>query len=401
MHTVKILAPVVETFTKPNEFRRVFGCNLETWSAIQQVERRQSAAESVCDYLGKSQGSYLAYEALMAIMNDDDNSARLALYVPFEFMYRGWEKLNREYVQAWMKLLAHRDVRESFNFGDIYEPEASEGEPERVVKCLHFLPWMIETQLLRPSELFRILDLHKDDELLRSSVYDCLEMFPDWKGLSDEDIEKLKQYQAEDNYERPKPKLLKITEARKKWLNERNVVAKKRLVVDFAADVSFSTRLEGFREIAEKEAENLKPNEVLLVGGSRVKGYYSPGSDYDFYRCDLSILEEVDPNKVHKVFDMFWISKDPEIEQKRAAIVKKYMELPADSPVRRDCLNRLESDLLQFRLMHKGFPYAYGADLSGGTKRFEKIDGASAFYDSRYREVASKLYAKYVFIPQL
>ena len=75
------------------------------------------------------------------------------------------------------------------------------------------------------------------------------------------------------------------------------------------------------------------------------------------------------------------------------------MALPKDSEQYRDCLIRIESDLLQFRLMHKGFPYAYGTDLSKSLQKYQDIDGGRAFYDVRYRRVASILYSKYVYIP--
>jgi hypothetical protein len=78
----------------------------------------------------------------------------------------------------------------------------------------------------------------------------------------------------------------------------------------------------------------------------------------------------------------------------------QYLKLPAGSIARRQSLERLEQDLLQYRLMHKGIKRIY-ENASENTQYFTDIDGASAFYDHRYRRIASQLFAKYVFLPQL
>ncbi|MDO4611991.1 MAG: hypothetical protein Q4B29_00810 [Candidatus Saccharibacteria bacterium] len=396
---VKILAPFIETINDPEKFRKLFRSDV---SAIKEVEDRFKRAEEISksDFRGKS-----TYQNLVEIMNQDENSARLALYVPLTLAYSNWSKIQTGYMEAWRQLLTHRDARESFNIGDIYESEASEGEPERVVKCLHLLPWLVEGGLLRADELFELLDEHEDDELFCSCVYDCLEIFEEWDCLMEDELDELKERYANFDYRRPQPKLLHETEKRKAWQCELKRASHhgikfslERVCGPFSENVDYD---ELFDVMRKQTGDYLEPDKVVVIGGSRAKGYNLPDSDYDIYTFELSELEQVDPDKVHFVFDMFWISSNPEIETKRAAIARKYMELPADSPIRRDCLNRLEMDLLQFRLMHKGFPYVYGEKLSEATKKFKDIDGASAFYDAYYRQVATKLYAKYVFIPQV
>ena len=60
-------------------------------------------------------------------------------------------------------------------------------------------------------------------------------------------------------------------------------------------------------------------------------------------------------------------------------------------------LQAIERDLLQYRLLHKGYERHYPTTK----KTAESIDGNSAYWDSGYRAVATKLFIDKVYIPQL
>ena len=62
-------------------------------------------------------------------------------------------------------------------------------------------------------------------------------------------------------------------------------------------------------------------------------------------------------------------------------------------------LDRLESDLLQYRLLHKGFSRFTGKKKFM-TELYSEMDGDCPFYDDEYRRIATMLYAKYVLIPK-
>lgn len=402
--TKVVLAPMIETLSDPVEFARLY----PTESAAQdQVKTRASQAKVIENYFANqgnfaqnSQEAHDAYRALNAIASKNDFNARLALYMPMNFVYTDWEDVKSTYASVWMKLLNYRDVRECFNLGDIYEKDASDGEYEYVIKCLHLLPWLIEDNVISVGTLFMLMDAHESQPLFASCVFDCLEVFKDWGCISDEDFAKLKSRRDNFDYQRPAQKLRYSTSARDSWQDEYCRSVSETPVTLRNVMGPFSKNLTAMNGIIEEAANGLEPGRVALIGGSRAKGYSSGNSDFDIWYFDIRDLERIDPNLAHFVFDTFWVSFDPEIEQKRAKVVAKYLRLPANSNIRRDCLIRLESDLLQFRLMHKGFPYAYGADLSKAMQKFKDIDGSSAFYDIRYRRTASILYAKYVFLPQ-
>ena len=62
-------------------------------------------------------------------------------------------------------------------------------------------------------------------------------------------------------------------------------------------------------------------------------------------------------------------------------------------------LERLESDLLQYRLLHKGFS-RFAGNKNYATGLYPEMDGDCPFYDDSYRRIATMLYAKYVLIPK-
>ncbi|MFA5069803.1 MAG: nucleotidyltransferase domain-containing protein [Patescibacteria group bacterium] len=64
-------------------------------------------------------------------------------------------------------------------------------------------------------------------------------------------------------------------------------------------------------------------------------------------------------------------------------------------------LEEMERDTLQYRLMHKGYEQ-FNPSFGGiKTPHADLIDGQSAFWDSGYRQTATKLFASRVFIPKI
>ncbi len=401
--TMMVLNPFIETVSNPVEFARFY----DHEGALQQVRTRAEQAIRVEYYFKHfnelpydGPDAYDAYAALMEIVEAECFNERLALYVPINFLSCGWEEINEIFLRAWLLLLAERDVRESFNLGDVYERKASKGSPERVIKCLHLLPWLIDDGHITMQQLFALMKAHECDPLFLSCVYDCIEVFEDWGCMERIYLAELKQRYELFDYKRPKQTLTYTTAERSSWQAEYTRGVNELPVTLHNVTGPFSANRASIQEAIDWAAKNIKEGQVACIGGSRAKGYSTGDSDYDIFYFKLEELENVNPDLAHIVFNTFWVSNDPKIEEKRASIAARYMALPEDSPFRRDCLNRLEADLLQYRLMHKGFPYAYGKDLSKALQKFTSIDGGSAFYDVRYRRVAATLYAKYVFIPQ-
>lgn len=64
-------------------------------------------------------------------------------------------------------------------------------------------------------------------------------------------------------------------------------------------------------------------------------------------------------------------------------------------------LKDMEHNMLQYRLMHKGYQNFLPLHGRGSTQHFDTIDGSSTFYDPGYRRLATRLYINKVFLPQL
>lgn len=107
----------------------------------------------------------------------------------------------------------------------------------------------------------------------------------------------------------------------------------------------------------------------------------------------------------HILFGAAWEGDAKAIYELRRTVLAPYFkddgrELFA-RPARRLYLEEMERDVLQYRLMHKG--YARYMPSFGGMKtpHANSIDGASTFWDSGYRQTATKLFASNVFLPRL
>lgn len=64
-------------------------------------------------------------------------------------------------------------------------------------------------------------------------------------------------------------------------------------------------------------------------------------------------------------------------------------------------LEHIEQDLLQYRLMHKGYQRYYPAQGGLKSPHADRLDGQSVFWDSGYRSVATKLFVERVFLPRI
>lgn len=61
-------------------------------------------------------------------------------------------------------------------------------------------------------------------------------------------------------------------------------------------------------------------------------------------------------------------------------------------------LERIEADLLLYRLLHKGYA-RFNRVAEFETGNLLSIDGDCAFYDDGYRTIATEIFAKYIHIP--
>jgi len=102
------------------------------------------------------------------------------------------------------------------------------------------------------------------------------------------------------------------------------------------------------------------------------------------------------PHAIHIYFNTLWLGKtgtQSEMESVRAGVVEEYSRLVGET--RRLSIERLESDLLLYRLLHKGYANFTNKKVFDVP---EEMDGDCSFYDDGYREVATMLFAKYVWL---
>ncbi len=191
---------------------------------------------------------------------------------------------------------------------------------------------------------------------------------------------------------------------------------------------------------------------VVLVYGSRLKGYGSTQSDIDVavivrpgvqpsektlvrkllqeifhheringevaefwtqaHGKQLQVIdsEDFDPkiaenSWTHILFGAAWEGKPEAIAELRAALLTTYFYndggIRHGREIRGLYLEELERDALQYRLMHKGYEKFYPPFGGIHTPHADLIDGDSTFWDSGYRQTATKLYASHVFLPKL
>lgn len=107
----------------------------------------------------------------------------------------------------------------------------------------------------------------------------------------------------------------------------------------------------------------------------------------------------------HVLFGAAWEGNASAIAELRAKLLTPYLfetnKTIHDRKARGLYLEELERDTLQYRLMHKGFERFYPPMGGIKTAHADNIDGQSMFYDSGYRQMATKLFASRVFLPKL
>lgn len=210
--------------------------------------------------------------------------------------------------------------------------------------------------------------------------------------------------------------------------------------------------IEAVQKIKENQklSANLYP--VVLLYGSRSKGYALPSSDVDvaiFVKPGVQIsdrdemLKELDRSvpelkKAKKIVEFWtenkdgqldirpvpegtvnivgtdqirflmegiWFGQKEEISQLSETIINEYLDLDRfgnqKQETRRHLLRQLEMGFLQYRLLHKGFRTFYPPQKDKGTLHADLIDWESDFWDPGYRRLATKLFISHVFLPDL
>ena len=191
---------------------------------------------------------------------------------------------------------------------------------------------------------------------------------------------------------------------------------------------------------------------VALVYGSKLKGYGLPNSDSDvgvFVKPNISfedrskvqeILKKLFPGEeikgevlefwlqeqennlgvidfgkpdtnlgdsysTHILFSSAWEGNKDAILELRKKLLVPYMHDTKKIIHERDArglyIEEIERDALQYRLMHKGYERLFSSYGGINTPHADGIDNKSMFWDSGYRQLATRLFASRVFLPKI
>ena len=371
------------------------------------IGTRKRAAEDICRFLEVNPKSVCDmplereyyYNACKRLLEDRD-SERILLYLPLRFLEDAPVTFKKAYCDAWYRLLSVKDVRENFHIGDCFEVDARPHDGlERVVKCAHLAPWLLKYGYISKWQVLRILKKNSDDEVLLQSFKDTWEYIRANKILGDKDLRQLTSKTAHLPA-RKKPEPLYISKKRLEWLDERNKPSEL-LTPTAKLEGPFSNNICSLEPQLDKISSQLEKTEIIIVGGSRLKGYGTTDSDLDIWTLrQLEIDPQFrpgSPHAAHIYFNTIWLGGETiadELEHIADRIIGTYTD-SVESIVRRQAIERLESDLLQYRLLHKGF------SRFAGINEFcipPEMDGDCPFYCDEYRRIATMLYAKYVWL---
>ncbi len=122
----------------------------------------------------------------------------------------------------------------------------------------------------------------------------------------------------------------------------------------------------------------------------------------NFETHDVSLGER---SWTHILFGAAWEGNNNDIQELYDKLLSPYFFETKEQIYGRDArglyIEEMERDTLQYRLMHKG--YAQFFPSYGGIQSLhsDQIDGQSMFWDSGYRQLATKLFVERVFLPKL
>ena len=359
--------------------------------------RRSEYASKICGYLRSGDINLRVdyYKSIKGLL--DTENLRILLYLPFNELVQAPDWFKELYRENWYKLLNYYDVRENFHKGDVFEEDARTCDLDRVVKCVHLIPWLLKSNYISYLDIIGILDTNSSDEILLTSFSDILGIIEDNSMLSKDELYEIHKRVDKYTY-RKQIQPLYISEARIKWLNECD--GKSNTVLDDGNNIDgpFSGNLQS--GLIRRVEDSLGGEEVVLICGSRLKGYGTKDSDVDVFSLDRlrqnKLLMPGRINALHLYYNSVWVCRNSRVELTKLSrdIAYKYRDIENRSLG----LERLESDLLQYRLLHKGFSRVTGK-RKFVTDKYTNMDGDCPFYDDEYRKVATMLYAKYVYIP--
>ena len=374
---------------------------------VAQIHERCDIAAKILGYFQPNNDGSLAgkdsyYLAVSQLLKSTEYK-RVLLYLPLSDLADAPRYFQDTYLDAWYHLLAVQDARENFFEGDTFEMDARpKGELERVVKCAHLSPWLLKAGYISYYDIREILLSGLDNEVLLRSFANTWQIIDDRHLLSSAQVSKLRSMTAHVS-QRAKLEPTYNSEKRQIWLRQKGDQLKRhKVLVTPNADLSgpFSPNLSSMDNELVAVQKILATDKMAIIGGSRLKGYGTEDSDLDIFDPEelakIPTMRSGSPHAAHIYFNMVWVGSCEVKNLTEAALAKAKAYF--GSRERLMSIERIESDLLQYRLLHKGFRLFHNGFHSMASG-YPDMDGDCPYYDDSYRRIATQLFAKYVFIP--
>jgi hypothetical protein len=172
------------------------------------------------------------------------------------------------------------------------------------------------------------------------------------------------------------------------------------LAVFVRQETSFSNRLK-LQELLRKTFahEKIRSNEIIEFWLEEKEGKLLVR---DRAEADLSLGERY---WTHILFGAAWLGNEVAISELYKKMLVPFMyDTSKIIEGREACalyLEDIEQSAIQYRLMHKGYERFFPPYGGIHTKHTDDIDGASMFWDSGFRQLATKLFVSRVFLPKI
>jgi hypothetical protein len=112
-----------------------------------------------------------------------------------------------------------------------------------------------------------------------------------------------------------------------------------------------------------------------------------------------------DGDWVHVLFGGVWLGKNEDVQKLYKSLLPLYLRSDPKVASKEDArslwLRQIEREVLQYRLMHKGFDRFFPNTLGLRTEHSPLLDSDSVFWDPGFRRIATRLFISKVFLPDL
>jgi hypothetical protein len=102
-----------------------------------------------------------------------------------------------------------------------------------------------------------------------------------------------------------------------------------------------------------------------------------------------------DMMRVHILLQSIWIGSVNDIDSIQTVISVYYAQM-THQPLRDLWIRSLEHDVLQYRLLHKGYAHLFPQQIP---LRYSGFEAEGSFWDSGFRRLATMLYIKKIVLP--